>query len=170
MTSKPLFFTMLALTGVTGSVLADDDYFSAGISSLRVSGEQEIGGGFTAAKINDGNQWGVVSSFDYSKKNDASIYDFMAGPIYQPKSESWLRIYPLVGFGYFYLNGNVTLDGGHYIGVHYDRPGVAYGIGLQASFPDSRFYAELNYKKLQLPNELSDFDFEITYLGVGCNF
>lgn len=161
---------LLSALALTSAVQAEDDYFSVGPSLLRASGDNQYGAGFSAAKINEGKEWGVIGSFDYTRKNDASVYDLMVGPVFQPENKPWLRVYPLIGFGYFYLNGDVTLDGTDYIGRHYDRPGFAYGAGIQVSIPDSRVYVELNYKKLELPNELSDFNFDVTYLGVGCNF
>jgi hypothetical protein len=167
MKTKFLLFSVLAVSAVAQ---AQDDYFSGGLSILGVSGDYQVGAGFTAARIHDGNQWGVVSSFDLTKKDDAMIYDFFVGPIYQPISKPWLRVYPLIGFGYYYLNGHAEMDGASYEGGHYDRPGFAYGAGFQFSLEDSPYYLEFNYKRLEFPNELAGFNFDVTYLGMGYNF
>jgi hypothetical protein len=167
-------FTLLLLSTLTASTFANaqaqDDYLSVGISALNISGDYTGGVGITGAKIEDGKQLGIIGSFDVTKRDDAVIYDFFVGPVYRPESHQWLRLYPLVGFGYYYLDGNVEMDGGHYQGGHYDRPGFAYGAGLQVSVPNSSAYLELNHKRIAFPNELKDFTFDVTYLGFGYNF
>lgn len=167
MKSKLFLLSLLAVSTIS---YAEDDYFSAGLSILGVSGDYQGGAGFTAARIKEGNQWGIVSSFDVTRKDEAMVYDALIGPVYQPQSKPWLRVYPLIGFGYFYLNGDAKLDGDMYTGGHYDRPGLAYGAGIQISLDNSPLYLEFNYKRLELPNELADFDFDVTFFGIGCNF
>ncbi|MGX9416435.1 outer membrane beta-barrel protein [Vibrio sp. RC27] len=167
---------LLSLLAACTTVQAEDDYFSAGLSVIGVNvdkhgGDFNYGAGFTAAKIHDGNNWGVVSSFDVTSIDSAVVYDALVGPIYQFPEAPWLRLYPLIGLGYFYSNGSGSLDGDRFRAEHYDRPGFAYGGGAQFSIVENKpIYLEVNYKRLELRSELSDYNFDVMFFGFGFNF
>jgi hypothetical protein len=161
---------ILSILAITTNSIAANDFASIGAARLGVSGDHEFGVGISGARIDEGKEWGLQSSFDFARKDDAKVFDLMLGPIYRPASSPWLRAYPFAGVSYFSLNGNANLAGNDYTGVHYERAGFAYGAGFQISIPNSPVYIEANYKKMVISHELNDFNFDMTYLGIGCNF
>jgi hypothetical protein len=152
-------YTLLALSAIllTGAAYAqqDDDYVSIGYAHINDSDYSGSGVGISAAKINDGNEFGIVSSFDYAEidisDNTVKYYDVFIGPIYRPKAHDWLRVYPLVGFVYAHHNGD---SNSHF----------AYGGGVQMSLPEQPYYVEVNYKKVD------DYDTNIMQFAIGYNF
>jgi opacity protein-like surface antigen len=152
-------YTLLAISTMlfTGAVLANpnDDFVSLGFVHIKDGSHSGSGIGFTAARISDGKEFGVVSSFDYSEidisNTTVQYYDAFVGPIYKPELKEWLRVYPLVGLAYANDDGS-------------SNSSFAYGAGVQVSLSEQPYYFELNYKKVK------DYDTHVVQLSAGYNF
>lgn len=152
-------YTLLAISTIllTGTAFANlnDDYVSLGLVYIKDGSHSGAGVGFTAARISDGKEFGVVSSFDYSEIDHANTtsryYDAFVGPIYRPESKDWLRVYPLVGLAFASADDS-------------SNSSFAYGAGVQFSLSEQPYYVELNYKKVK------DYDTHIVQLSAGYNF
>lgn len=172
--SKPLL--LLSILCST-SVYADGNYLSLGVTNVSSAGESATGFGASWAYFGgESNQLGFITTASYASKDftvannwfaaNATInaFDINMGPIFKVPNTEWLRIYPLVGFTFAEVNACASNTSSSACAKD-NETYFNYGVGIQASIPQTNFFGDINIKKVS-----GDADATIWYFGAGYHF